>query len=49
MVFDAVIDDQTSYFRTGLMWREYSAEDFKNKIAYFRIAGSDALATETES
>jgi hypothetical protein len=40
MVFDAVLDDQTSYFQTGWMWKDYSAEDLKNKIAYLRNAGS---------
>jgi hypothetical protein len=40
MVFDAALDDQTSYFQTGWMWKDYSAEDLMNKIAYLRNAGS---------
>jgi TPR repeat protein len=40
IVFDAVLDDQTSYFQTGWMWKDYSAEDLKDKIAYLRNAGS---------
>ncbi len=40
VVFDAVLDDQTSYFQTGWMWKDYSAEDLTNKITYLRDAGS---------
>jgi hypothetical protein len=40
MVSDAVLDDQTSYFQTGWMWKDYSAEELKDKIVYLRSAGS---------